>query len=90
MEVFIMTITAKVDSKGRLALPQDLRLFLHIEPGDVFFIKPDKDDTLRLAKVENPFDVLAKQAIKDSKSGKTITLEEFEKQMKKRKKPAKK
>lgn len=84
------TISAKVDNKGRLALPLDLREELHIEPGDIFFIKTEKNATLRLAKAENPFDILAKQAIADSKAGNTITLEEFERKMKKQKKPIKK
>ena len=79
------SITAKVDNKGRLALPLDLRELLHIQPGDVFFIKPEKNEILRLARAENPFDALARQAIKDSKAGKTITLEEFERQIKRKK-----
>ncbi|OGK12527.1 MAG: hypothetical protein A2W80_19175 [Candidatus Riflebacteria bacterium GWC2_50_8] len=77
------TMTAKVDNKGRLSLPQDLRTQLHIETGDVFFIETDKNDVLRLAKAENPFDILARQALEESKAGKTITLEDFEQKMKK-------
>ncbi|MBF0548837.1 MAG: AbrB/MazE/SpoVT family DNA-binding domain-containing protein [Candidatus Riflebacteria bacterium] len=61
-------ITAKVDNKGRLALPLDLRRLLHIKPGDIFFIKPEKNEILRLARAENPFDKLAKQATKDGKA----------------------
>ncbi|MDD2999593.1 MAG: AbrB/MazE/SpoVT family DNA-binding domain-containing protein [Candidatus Riflebacteria bacterium] len=83
------TMTAKVDNKGRLSLPQDLRALLHIEAGDVFFIETDKNDVLRLAKAENPFDVLAKQAMEESKAGKTITLEEFEQKMRKSKRSKK-
>lgn len=79
-------MTAKVDNKGRLSLPQDLRLLLHIEAGDVFFIETDKNNVLRLAKAENPFDVLARQALEESRAGKTITLEEFEQKMKTSKK----
>ena len=59
---------------------------MHIEPGDVFFIKPEKNDVLRMARAKNPFDVLAKQAIEDRKAGNTITLEKFERKMKKQKK----
>lgn len=83
------TMTAKVDNKGRLSLPQDLRAMLHIETGDIFFIETDKNDVLRLAKAENPFDVLARQAMEESKAGKTITLEDFEEKMKKSKKAKK-
>jgi bifunctional DNA-binding transcriptional regulator/antitoxin component of YhaV-PrlF toxin-antitoxin module len=83
------TMTAKVDNKGRLSLPQDLRAMLHIETGDIFFIEADNNDVLRLAKAENPFDILAKHAIQESKAGKTITLEEFEEKMKKSKRSKK-
>ncbi len=83
------TMTAKVDNKGRLSLPHDLRAMLHIEAGDVFFIEADNNDILRLAKAENPFDVLARHALEESKAGKTITLEEFEQKMKKSKRSKK-
>lgn len=83
------TMTAKVDNKGRLSLPQDLRAMLHIETGDIFFIEADNNDVLRLAKAENPFDILAKHAMQESKAGKTITLEEFEEKMKKSKRSKK-
>ena len=76
------TMTAKVDNKGRLSLPQELRAMLHIEAGDIFFIETDKNNILKLAKAENPFDVLARQALKDSKAGQTITMEEFEDKIK--------
>ena len=80
------TMTAKVDNKGRLSLPQDLRVMLHIEAGDIFFIETDENDVLKLAKAENPFDILARQALEDSRTGKTISLDDFEQKMKKSKK----
>lgn len=76
------TISAKIDSKGRLALPVDLRELMNIEPGDVFFIKPEKNDILRLARAENPFEFLAKHAIEESREGKTISLGEYAKKRK--------
>ncbi len=76
------TISAKIDSKGRLALPVDLRELMNIEPGDVFFIKPEKNDILRLARAENPFEFLAKHAIEESRKGKTISLDEYAKKRK--------
>lgn len=82
-------MTAKVDNKGRLSLPKDLRAMLHIEPGDIFFIETDQNDILRLAKAENPFDILARQAKEESAAGETVTLEEFEAKMKKNKKARK-
>lgn len=79
-------LSAKVDDKGRLALPLDLRELMHIESGDVFFIKKKKNDILMLARAENPFEFLAKNAIDESSAGKTISLEDYEKKRKASKK----
>ncbi len=72
-------ITSKVDNKGRLCLPLELRESLCINSGDIFFIKMEKNNILKLAKAENPFELLAQQAIEESRKGNTITLEDYEK-----------
>lgn len=72
------TLSAKVDNKGRLALPADLRELMHIEPGDIFFIKAEKNAVLRLARAENPFEVLARHAVEESRRGRTITLDDYD------------
>jgi len=76
------TITAKVDNKGRLALPGDLRELMCIEPGDIFFIQPEKNNVLRLARADNPFEFLARHALAESRKGKTISLDDYEKMRK--------
>jgi len=71
-------ISVRLDEKGRLTLPRSIREALHAKPGDVFYLQPESDG-VRIVKGENPFDVLAEQAIREYESGETITLEEFAK-----------
>jgi len=56
------TITVRVDTKGRLPIPEVLRKTMGIEPGDLFSLEAD-DGVLLFAKVENPFDILAAHAL---------------------------
>lgn len=71
-------ISVRMDDKGRLTLPRCIREALHAEPGDVFYLQPEPDG-VRIVKGENPFDVLAEEAIREYEAGETITLEEFAK-----------
>lgn len=72
------TSTVKVDPKGRLTIPLNLRKALNIEPGDTLFVALDEETrVLRYAKAENPFDVLAEQAINEFRAGRTTSLREF-------------
>jgi hypothetical protein len=50
----------------------------NIEPGDIFFVKPEKTG-IHLAKAENPFDVLAEYALHEYKEGNTMELRAFAK-----------
>jgi len=77
-------IAVTVDNKGRLSIPTKSRKKLGINPGDVLFFR-ERDLVLEYTKAENPFDILAKHALQEYKDGKTISLEEFEEKMKKRK-----
>jgi AbrB family looped-hinge helix DNA binding protein len=73
-----MAVTVKVDPKGRLSIPQNLRKALGIEPGDTLFVESDEDQkVLRYAKAENPFDILARHALEEQRAGRTRTLREF-------------
>ena len=66
----------KVDAKGRLSIPRPLRDALDIHPGDTLFV--DRDGMLlRYAKAENPFDLLADQAVTDWRSGRTVSLRDL-------------
>ena len=69
----------KVDEKGRITLPLKLRKEFSIEPGDIFFIKPDEIG-IRLAKAENPFDTLVEYAHHERNAGKSCELRAFAKE----------
>ena len=71
-----MTFTVKTDAKGRLTIPQDLRARLGIQAGDIFFLEVE-EGVMRLAKAENPFGLLAQDAIAQYRAGQTKSLEEF-------------
>lgn len=70
--------TVKVDPKGRLSIPAELRKLLGIEPGDTLFVETeDNGQVLRFAKAENPFDGLARYAEQEYRAGRTRSLREF-------------
>lgn len=73
------TVSVRVDDKGRLTLPASLRRQLGVEPGDVFFMQA-KDGVLRLAKTENPFDGLARHAMKEHEAGRTRDIRDIAKE----------
>ena len=55
-----------------------MRKNYHIEPGDIFFMKPEETG-FHLAKAENPFEILAEYALHEFKEGKTIELRAYAK-----------
>lgn len=67
---------ARVDAKGRLSIPLDVRNRAGVNPGDVYFVAFE-DSEIRLAKAINPFDALADQAISEYKAGQTMNLRDF-------------
>ena len=70
--------TVKVDPKGRLSIPAELRKLLGIEPGDTLFVETeDNGQVLRFAKAKNPFDGLARHAEQEYHAGRTRNLREF-------------
>lgn len=68
----------KVDSRGRINLPIALRRALGLNPGDTVFVR-QVGERIELMKSENPFDGLARHAIKEFEEGRTITLKEWAK-----------
>lgn len=58
------TYMAKINSDGYLILSPELRKKLRVEPGDMFFVKPERKGIFRLAKAENPFEDSKKPAPK--------------------------
>jgi AbrB family looped-hinge helix DNA binding protein len=73
----VSAYSVKVDSKGRLTIPQPLRAALGIEPGDTLFVETEGGNVLRYAKADNPFDVLADRALAERRAGRTKGLREF-------------
>jgi AbrB family looped-hinge helix DNA binding protein len=72
------TLTAKVDAKGRVSIPQRIREDLEIEPGDTLFVEYDAEQkVLRYAKAENPFESLARHAIEEWHAGRTRSIYDF-------------
>ncbi len=69
-------VSVHVDEKGRITLPARLRQALALEPGDAVFVRL-RGDVLELAKAENPFDALARHAIKEYREGRTQGLREL-------------
>jgi AbrB family looped-hinge helix DNA binding protein len=74
----VQTLTAKVDAKGRVSIPQRIREELEIGPGDTLFVEFDEEQkVLRYAKAQNPFEALARHAIEEWRSGRTRSIHDF-------------
>jgi antitoxin PrlF len=69
-------IAVRVDSKGRLTIPREIRDALGMNPGTLLFMRRE-GEVLSFAKAENPFDALAEAAIAEFRDGRTRSLEDF-------------
>ncbi|MHB1629713.1 MAG: AbrB/MazE/SpoVT family DNA-binding domain-containing protein [Bacilli bacterium] len=54
----------RLDARGRLILPRDIREALHWEPGDVVYLHREENG-LYIIKGVNPFDALAEQTLRE-------------------------
>ncbi len=72
-------VPIRIDDRGRISLPASLRNALKLEPGDTLFGQA-RDGRIELVKAENPFDGLARHAIKEYEAGRTRSLEDFAKE----------
>jgi AbrB family looped-hinge helix DNA binding protein len=71
-------VAVRIDKKGRLTLPKNIREALGVETGATLFLKYEPESKqVRLAPALSPFDVLAEQAINEHQEGHTRTIEEF-------------
>jgi AbrB family looped-hinge helix DNA binding protein len=68
--------TVKIDEKGRLTVPASEREALGLRPGDTLFVER-RGNALVYVKAENPFDVLAEEAIQEHSRGETKSLREY-------------
>jgi AbrB family looped-hinge helix DNA binding protein len=74
-------VAAKIDNKGRVTLPKNIRVALGVEIGDTVFLKYEPEDKqVHLARAISPFDILAEHAVKEYLDGRTKTIEEFTKE----------
>ena len=71
--------TLRVDSKGRLTLPKDLRDELELAPGDTLFFERE-GAFLRLGKAVSPFETLAAEAVREWRAGRTTPLRSYREQ----------
>ena len=71
-----MATTAKLDAKGRVSIPRELRERCGLEAGAVLFIE-ERDGHLVFRQAENPFDVLARQAEEEYRAGQTVNLRDY-------------
>lgn len=70
--------TVKVDSKGRLSIPREIREQLGIESGDVYVVEANQEEAIiYFAKAQNPFDGLAEHALEEYRAGRTIRLRDY-------------
>lgn len=70
-------VAARMDDKGRVTLPKDMREALGVGAGDTVFFRYDpQNNQLRIAPAKSPFDVLAERALRDHEEGRTKTVEE--------------
>jgi AbrB family looped-hinge helix DNA binding protein len=69
-------VAVRLDDKGRVSLPRQVREELGLEPGDTLFIERD-GDTVRLAKALNPFTPAVREAMATYHAGRKIALKKL-------------
>ncbi len=78
----VTTRSVRLDEKGRLTIPRQMRQMLQLGPADVVFLRLDPEQhTLQLAKAENPFDILAEHAMAEHAAGRTTRLEDVAREL---------
>lgn len=68
------TLSVRLDSKGRLSIPREVREEYGLEPGDTLFLQCDEKGVIRVAKAVNPFEALADHAVAEYRAGRTRDL----------------
>jgi len=73
-------VAVRIDNKGRVTLPKNMRDALGVKIGGTVFLKYEPEDKqVRLAPAISPFDILAEHAIEEYHAGRTKPIEEFAK-----------
>ncbi len=66
-------VAVRVDEKGRVTVPKEVREALGVRPGDTMFWEIVGSE-VRWMKAQNPFDALAENAEKEYRAGRTKNL----------------
>ncbi|MDH7479376.1 MAG: AbrB/MazE/SpoVT family DNA-binding domain-containing protein [Syntrophomonadaceae bacterium] len=69
--------TVKVDSKGRVTLPKEIRTILGVKLGDTVFLKADGHSVRLMRAVEDPLVILGEHAESEFRAGRTKNLREY-------------
>ncbi|MBI3962279.1 MAG: AbrB/MazE/SpoVT family DNA-binding domain-containing protein [Deinococcus sp.] len=69
-------ITVRMDEKGRLTIPKRIREELGVRPGDTFVFRRD-GDVLHYVRAGNPFEALARHAVREYRAGRTKDVREL-------------
>lgn len=72
--------TSRVDAKGRITLPADLRKRLDIQKGETVCFRRE-GEAIVLKKGINPFDAAVEEALREYREGNTTKLEDFAAEM---------
>ena len=70
------SISVRMDSERRLAVPEEARQELGIEPGDLFLLEWE-GSVLRFARADHPLDALAEWAREEYHAGQTRNLRDI-------------
>lgn len=73
----MQTMTAILDSKGRLVVPKQMRERDSLEDGDLFFVDPNSESgTITFVKVENPLIKIVAESRAEYEAGNYQSIEE--------------
>ena len=73
-----ITTSGRLDERGRISVPANIRKALGVGPGDTVFLRYEpRENQVYIAPAANPFDILAEKAIEEYRAGKTRTTEQF-------------
>lgn len=70
-------VSVRIDNKGRVTLPRDLRARLGVDLGDTLFVKYEAGSIRLVRAVEDPIATLATYADKEFEAGRTKDLREY-------------
>jgi len=70
-------ITVRVDSKGRVTLPKEIRESAKVKKGDVFFVDIDRGQIKLTEAVKDPMVMLREYGREEYRKGRTKSLRDY-------------